>query len=323
MTGEFDLIDRVLRPRAGTHPQVLHGIGDDCALVTVPEGQALAITTDTMVEAIHFPALTTAADLGWKALACSLSDLAAAGAEPAWATLSLVLPHGDEDWLRGFSAGFAELAERHGVALIGGDIVRGPAIMVTVQAAGHVAAGEFLGRGGAKAGDGIYVSGWPGEAAAALARLDEDVDPELRTRLDRPEPRVELGRFLRGRASACIDVSDGLAADLGHILNASDVGARIEETTLPVSPRLRALGTPASARRWILRGGDDYELCFTVPYAGEDEMMTLRPECPPLTRIGVIETEPGLRIVDAHGTTHTEDHPGHDHFRSTNVDPEA
>lgn len=318
MTGEFELIDRVLRPLARPHSGVLHGIGDDCALVQVPDGQALAVTTDTLVEAVHFPSATAPADLGWKALACSLSDLAAAGAEPAWATLNLVLPEGDEAWLQEFARGFAALARRYSMALIGGDTVRGPVTMVTVQAAGHVPAADFLKRCGAQPGDGVYVSGWPGEAAAALARLEAGVDADLRARLDRPQPRVELGRFLRGRASACIDVSDGLAADLGHVLAASGAGARIEAESLPISPRLQALGESAATMRdWILRGGDDYELCFTVPPDLEEAVMHPPKGCPPVARIGVIEPEPGLRIVDATGCHRAEEFPGHDHFRGS------
>lgn len=314
MPGEFDLIERIFRDLTPTGADVLRGIGDDCGLLRVPAGQALALTTDTLVEDVHYPADTRPADIGWKALACSLSDLAAAGARPAWATLSLVLPRADEPWLAAFARGFGELAGLHGTALIGGDLVRGPVTVITVQAGGHVRPTEFLGRDGAGPGDAVYVSGRPGEAAAALALGDAGIDPGLRARLDRPVPRVELGLALRGVASACIDVSDGLAADLGHVLRASGVGACIEAGALPASAELAAAGDRGQVLDWMLRGGDDYELCFCVPQSKIRQINKLNENVQPVSCIGIIEHAPGLRLRDDDGNVRELVAPGHDHF---------
>lgn len=315
MAGEFDLIERVFRDLTAGGDDVLRGIGDDCALVQPPDARALAITTDTLVAGVHFPLATAAADIGWKSLACSLSDLAACGARPSWATLSLVLPMPDASWLQQFATGFAELARAHRTALIGGDLVRGDQTMITVQACGYLSADQFLGRTGAQAGDGIYVSGCPGEAAAALHLGADRACARLQKRLDRPTPRVALGCELVALASACVDVSDGLAADLGHILTASHAGARLELQALPVSAELRAAGGPEQVVDWILNGGDDYELCFTIPAEKEKKISKLEGKHPALSRIGTIESEPGLRLVDATGEVRHWAGGGHDHFR--------
>ena len=314
MASEFAVIDRVFRHLTGAGGDVLQGVGDDCALVKPPAGAALAITTDTLVEGVHFPVGTAAADIGWKALACSLSDLAACGARPAWVTLTLVLPAADEAWLRDFATGFGALAAEHDTTLIGGDLVRGGQTMVTVQACGYLPADDFMTRAGARPGDGVYVSGSPGEAAAALGVGVERVHAALRARLDRPTPRVALGRSLVSIASACIDVSDGLAADLGHVLTASGVGARLELSALPVSSRLRAAGNPGQVTEWILSGGDDYELCFTAPPDKEPEINMLDSDLPVISRVGVIESKPGLRLVDCEGEVRDWTGGGYDHF---------
>lgn len=314
MATEFAVIDRVFRHLTGAGRDVLHGIGDDCALIRPPAGEALAITTDTLVAGVHFPRATAAADIGWKALACSLSDLAACGARPSWVTLTLVLPAADEAWLQAFATGFGALAAEHDITLVGGDLVRGNQTMVTVQACGYLPAGEFITRAGARSGDGIYVSGSPGEAAAALGAGVEQVHADLRARLDRPTPRVALGRALVAMASACIDVSDGLAADLGHILTASGVGARLDLSALPVSSRLRAAGDPDQVIEWILSGGDDYELCFTVPPGKDRKINALDGKFPAISRIGAIESQPGLRLVGRDGEVRSRVGGGYDHF---------
>lgn len=318
MASEFDLIEHHLRRLGRERPDVVQGIGDDCARVTLPPGHELAVSIDTLVAGVHFPEITSPEDLGWKSLACGLSDLAAAGAEPAWATLALTLPRGpDPDaWLDAFVHGFGELAGEHGVAVIGGDLTAGP-LSVTVQVAGRVPAGQGRGRGGARAGDHVFVSGWPGEAAAALAQLQcgmPDVDSHLYARLSRPVPRVALGLALRGRATACIDVSDGLASDAGHIAAASGVGIVLDETALPVSPELAAAGEEAEVRRWILHGGDDYELCFTLPpaVAGADAWLDAIEVA--VTRIGTVEKEPGMRLKDADGQVRPLPGHGYRHF---------
>ncbi|MCW8918210.1 MAG: thiamine-phosphate kinase, partial [Gammaproteobacteria bacterium] len=258
------------------------------------------------------------AAIGHKALAVNLSDLAAMGAEPAWATLSLSLPAADEPFLQPFSEGFFDLAAQFGVELVGGDTVRGP-LVVTVQMHGFVPEGEALTRSGARPGDLIYVSGTLGDAAAGLALVfDAAIDGEearyLRARLDRPTPRIELGLALRGIASACIDISDGLCADVGHIMERSYLGAEIESRLLPLSRELLALRGEAAARELALYGGDDYELCFCVPPQREAELLRLaRTLALPLTRIGEITNEVGVLRVDGEPVVGG----GYDHFRGS------
>ena len=290
MAGEFELIDLISRATASHRRDVALGIGDDGAVLRVPRGRELVVVMDTMVEGVHFLRGTSAADVGWKSLAVNLSDLAAMGAEPAWATLALTLPEPDATWVRGFARGFAALAKRHGVALVGGDTTRGP-LTITVQAHGFVPPRRALRRDGARAGDAIFVSGTLGDAAAGLANPR---NAKLRVRLDRPVPRVALGLALRGIASAAIDVSDGLAADLGHVLDASGVGAMLDVDALPSSRALRDAVTDVRALQ--LGGGDDYELCFTVPARRVARVADIARELRlPLTRIGRIERERGLR----------------------------
>ncbi len=318
MASEFDLIDHYLRRLGRERPDVVRGIGDDCARVTVPTGHELAVSIDTLVAGVHFPEITSPEDLGWKSLACGLSDLAAAGAEPAWATLALTLPRGPDPgaWLDAFVHGFGELAEEHGLAVIGGDFTAGP-LAVTVQVAGHVPTGQALGRGAARIGDHVFVSGSPGEAAAALAQLQcgaPDVDPHLYARLSRPVPRVALGLALRGRATACIDISDGLASDAGHIAAAGGVGIRLDEHRLPVSPALVAAGEAEAVREWILNGGDDYELCFTLPAGLAGDMDWLDALDVAVTPIGVVDDGPGVRLRDENGRVEPVSGHGYRHF---------
>ncbi|MFA5531836.1 MAG: thiamine-phosphate kinase [Thiohalomonadaceae bacterium] len=317
--GEFQLIERFFTSQPVTRDDVTLGVGDDCALLRVPAGMLLAVTMDTLVEGRHFPQGTDPGALGHKALAVNLSDLAAMGAEPAWVTLSLSLPAADEGWLTGFADGLLTLAERHGVQLVGGDTVRGP-LAITVQAHGFVPPAQALRRGGAGVGDTVYVTGTLGEAGAGLQialgerAVAEPDASRLRMRLDRPSPRLEWGRALRGLASAAIDVSDGLAADLGHILEASGVGATLRLDALPVSePLCRAVGTQ-EAHRLALAAGDDYELCFTAPVASAAAIAALPFPC---TAIGTIEPAPGLRILDGHGNALNLASIGFDHFRGT------
>lgn len=320
MGSEFDLIERHFRRLDRRHEHVVAGIGDDCARVSLPAGHELAVSIDTLVSGVHFPEYTAPEDLGWKALACGLSDLAAVAAEPAWATLAITLPRGpDPDaWLDPFAHGFGELASSSGMALIGGDLTVGP-LSITVQVAGHVPIGTALRRDGARPGDCICVSGWPGEAAAGLYQLKEglpDVDRHLQSRLNRPVPRTALGLALRNRATACIDLSDGLAADLAHILTASGAGATIDPTRLPVSASLEAAGDGGQVRDWILNGGDDYELCFCIPAAELEALAATGQDDPPITQIGVVDAEPGLRTHTRAGAADEAlKFHGYDHFR--------
>ncbi|MCJ0825674.1 thiamine-phosphate kinase [Luteimonas sp. 50] len=315
---EFELIARI-QARAATRDDVVLGIGDDAALLRVPPGHWLAVATDTLNADVHFPAGTAAADIGWKALAVNLSDLAAMGARPAWATLSLSLPHADGDWLEGFLDGFLALAERHGVALVGGDTTRGPlSICATVH--GLVAVDQALRRDGARAGDDIWVSGTLGDAAAALAqwRAGGAAEPALRARLDRPTPRIELGLALPGIAHAAIDLSDGLLADLGHVCVASRVGAEIELQALPASPALAAR-FDASARAGLQAcGGDDYELCFTAPASRRDAIASLaRAQPQALARIGRVVDGDGVRALHPDGSQWLPARAGYAHFDPT------
>ena len=324
---EFDLI-ALIRDRCSiVREDVRLGIGDDAALLAVPPGQLLAVSTDTLVAGVHFPQSSKAYDIGWKALAVNLSDLAAMGATPAWATLALTLPQADARWVGEFVDGFAALAREFKLALVGGDTTQGP-LSITVTVHGFVPEGAALLRSGARAGDAVFVTGTLGDAAAGLRCLDKN-DSEagrllsvpagtreaLIERLNRPLPRVAQGLALRGRASACIDVSDGLLADLGHVCTASGVGAEIDVGLLPHSPALMAVFDSDVLRGFQLSGGDDYELCFT---AAEHEVTSLlgdlaRSGCA-ATRIGRIVAESGVRVHDKSGNRVAIARPGWEHF---------
>jgi thiamine-monophosphate kinase len=316
--GEFDIIARYFA-RTTPRDDVLLGVGDDAALLMPPAGRALVAATDTLVEGRHFLPGTPSASVGHNALAVNLSDLAAMGADPAWALLSLSVPDADEPWLEGFARGLHALASRHGVALVGGDTVSGPRV-VTVAVLGFVAADAALRRDGARPGDAIFVSGTPGLAAAGLellrdgrATFDSD-DPRVR-RFLYAEPRLALGRALRGRATAAMDVSDGLLGDLAKLATASGVGARLELERLPIPPLLAEGHDRAQAERYVLHGGDDYELLFTLPgdaaeaWAAE---IAAEADCA-VHRIGEIVTARGVT-----GRRDGRDEPvsasGHDHF---------
>jgi thiamine-monophosphate kinase len=273
------------------------GVGDDCALLRPDAGLELALTTDMLIEGRHFLPGADPRALGHKALAVNLSDLAAMGAAPRWAMLGLSLPAADEGWLAAFSNGFFTLAERHGVDLIGGDTTRGPLLTIAVTAIGEVPSGVAMYRAAARADDDVWVSGELGAAALAL------VHPEIASaalRLHEPEPRVELGERLRGLARAAIDVSDGLAGDLQHILNRSRVGAVVHYDDIPRAEAFRALNDPELEKDCVLSGGDDYELLFTVSRERRREVESLSRELAiPLTRIGGIRTgEPKLVVTD-------------------------
>ncbi|PKH21327.1 thiamine-phosphate kinase [Enterobacterales bacterium CwR94] len=269
--GEFELITRYFDRVTSSRRDVEKGIGDDCALLNLAEKQTLAISTDTLVEGVHFLKDIHPADLGYKALAVNLSDLAAMGADPAWLTLAITLPKVDESWLKAFSDSLFELLNYYDMQLIGGDTTRGP-LSMTLGIHGLVPVGKALKRSGAKPGDWIYVTGTLGDSAAGLALLQHHIrhdDPAVHEGLIkrhlRPMPRILQGQALRNLASAAIDISDGLVADLGHILKASDCGARLNLDALPLSDLLRENFTSQQAIHWALSGGEDYELCFTVP----------------------------------------------------------
>jgi thiamine-monophosphate kinase len=317
---EFELIREFFAAQPVQRQDVALGIGDDAAVLDVPAGQQLVVSTDMLVGGVHFPEGTAPEAVGHKALAVNLSDLAAMGADPAWFTLNLSLPETDRVWLQRFCDGLFRLAREHRVALVGGDTTRGP-LSLGIQIMGLVPKGAALTRAGARPGDHIYVSGNLGEGALGLAllqgrvRMPEEFHRAVVTHLEYPVPRVSAGQALRGIASACIDISDGLLGDLDHILEASGVGARIRLSQLPVSPAYDAVFDQVGWQP-ALAGGDDYELCFTLPPPGE---AALRKQASRLgvsvQQIGEIEAEPGLRILDKSGGLFTPDFHGYDHFR--------
>lgn len=310
MPSEFELIARwFTRPTSHT----ALGVGDDAALIVPAAGMELAVSTDLLVEGTHFLANTDPGDLGWKTLAVNLSDIAAMGARPRWATLAIALPTADEAWVGAFAGGLFACAEAFDVDLVGGDTTRGPrAFCVTIV--GEVAPAQALRRSGARVGDEIWVSGRPGRAALGLAHLQGRVvlaEPdrsECIAALQRPQPRVALGQALAGLATAAIDVSDGLLADLGHILDASGVAARL---TIAVRP------APTLGYAPYLAGGDDYELAFTVPAARRAEVAALGDRLGlPLTRIGLVAAGAAgtIDLCDADGRPIALDRRGYDHF---------
>lgn len=321
MLTEFELIRRYF-----SHPlrNTRLGVGDDAALVRVRRGMELAVSTDMLVAGRHFFADTDPEKLGHKALAVNLSDMAAMGALPRWATLSLALPGIDAAWLGAFARGFMRLARSHGVDLVGGDTTRGP-LNICVQIMGEVPVGRALIRAGARAGDEVWVSGQLGDAALALAALKKRVRLEPREiaavakRLHTPVPRVALGMALRNVARSAIDVSDGLLADLGHVCESSGVAAVIEYERLPASPVLRRHRDRPAARMALLAGGDDYELCFTAPPARRIQVERAASRAGvKVSRIGRIIAAPagawGVAVTDRDGMPLKPGHTGFDHF---------
>jgi thiamine-monophosphate kinase len=316
---EFDLIRHLQEvvdiPEAHGSVGCILGIGDDAAVVELPAGRQLVVCTDTLVEDVHFPAATDPHAVGYKSLAVNLSDLAAMGAEPAWFLLSLALPEHDPDWIDAFAGGMAELAHSTGIVLAGGDTTRGK-LCITVTAAGHLPAGQAITRGGARPDDRIFVSGEPGRAAFALGQLQSGVElgGQDRNALDYPVPRLALGKALRGLATACIDLSDGLSADLGHILEQSGAGAVLELGDLPHPDSLSGL---SETTRWNLQltGGDDYELCFTAPPGLTGQIDRISKELDiPVTDIGAITQNPGLILKQPNGERYVTKGSGYQHF---------
>ncbi|TXF96217.1 thiamine-phosphate kinase [Massilia arenae] len=324
MLSEFDLIKRYFKRQRPGRPDVALGIGDDCALLAPTPGRQIAISSDMLVEDRHFFAGADPLMLGHKALAVNLSDLAAMGARPVAFTLALSLPRADEAWLDGFSRGLFALADEHGCELIGGDTTKGP-LNICITVFGEVAPGHALRRAAAKPGDDIWISGTLGDARLALAGCWKEVElpPETQEqaapRLHMPTPRVALGLALATVpgapiAHAALDISDGLVGDLGHILAASGVGATLDVDALPAGPAL-ARQDLALRRRFTAAGGDDYELCFTAPVSQRAAVLEAAAQAAtPVTRVGTIETAPGLRLVDAHGAPLDLGLTGWDHF---------
>ncbi|MDE0679651.1 MAG: thiamine-phosphate kinase [Gammaproteobacteria bacterium] len=320
---EDRLIEALFARHSANGDDVLIGPGDDAALLRCPPGEQLLITTDTLNEGVHFPAGMPARSVGHRALAVSLSDLAAMAARPLWAVVTLSVPAADEDWLGGFADGLYALADEHGLRVVGGDFVRGP-LSITVTAHGSAREDAVLRRDGAGAGDGIWVSGFLGEAAAGLeilqqrlgkplggrasppsgkartpshpGRRGESVEETLVRRFCYPQPRIELGRRLSGIATACMDLSDGLLTDLPRLLRHSGLQGLVETENLPISDALRDFAGPDDSRRLALAGGDDYELCLTVPEENEEQLEALADDLQ-LTRIGDANEGEGLVLT--------------------------
>ena len=320
--GEFSLINTYFKTPS-THPDVSLGIGDDCAVVSIPEGKQLAVTTDTLVDGIHFPTETSPADIASKAIAVNLSDLAAMGARPAWLMLAMTLPEVDECWISDFADSFHATANRYQVELIGGDTTQGP-LSITIQAMGLVDPQRIMRRDGARPGDAIYISGTLGDAAAGLkilqqGQLIDENQAWLVSRLKRPQARVELGHSASAFCRCAIDISDGLAADLGHILEASDCGATVNIDRIPLSHQLVEYSNNRNEVDWnrVLSGGDDYELCLVVAPENENRLLQLAGELSlPLTRIGTIEAEArgALNFIDESGAKYLLNDTGYEHF---------
>ena len=322
---EFGLIDTYFKHKNNlSRSDVILGIGDDCAILRCPQGYDLACTTDTLIEGVHFPANTPAADIAYKALAVNLSDLAAMGATPAWATLALTLPTADKNWLKAFSDSFFFLANEFKLQLVGGDTTQG-LLSITIQLQGFVPQGSALTRSGAKSGDSIFVTGELGLGGWGLAAVsqaqkitDHDYSQAIK-HFYQPSPRVIEGQKLQGLASACIDISDGLAADLGHILESSQVGATISGENIPIPDNYRNTNTFSQALNHALYAGDDYELCFTIPSKIRQSLNPdhwLLIDC---SEIGKIEAQPGLRLTEVNAAgveTSQEITPqGYKHFK--------
>ncbi|HEX3602635.1 MAG TPA: thiamine-phosphate kinase [Steroidobacteraceae bacterium] len=317
--GEFDLIRRFflkpLRPDSG----VILGIGDDAALLDLPKGSVLVASVDTIVAGRHFLQGADARAIGHRALAVNLSDMAAMGATPAWATLALTIPDADSGWLEKFAAGFFALAEAHAVALVGGNTTRGP-LAISAQILGHAPVGKALRRGGAKPGDLLAVSGTLGDAGAGLAFLNKP--PAVRSaavdtlvaRFDYPAPRVQLGIAARGIASAAMDLSDGLIGDLPKLANASGLAAHVCVESLPLSQAMREAASSSQARDWALGGGEDYELLLAVPPARFDEIAAAADQLNlMLTPIGELHAGAGV-TWSLNGEDFTPSVSGYDHF---------
>jgi thiamine-monophosphate kinase len=316
---EFELIERYFGALGKKRSDVLLTVGDDAALLACPPGQDLVAAIDTLVEGVHFPPGSPAASIGHRALAVNLSDLAAMGARPAWALLAITLPEADEAWLEELAAGLGALARTHDVALVGGDTTSGP-LCLTVQILGFAPAGRAMRRSGGSVGDLLFVTGTPGDAAAGLAVEQGRLAPPdsaaayLSGRFLFPAPRIAFGERLRPHASACIDVSDGLLGDAGKLARASRCGVEIAFEELPVSKELVAAVGEQRARELALTGGDDYELCFSVP---ANCMELLYRELPPAQwgyrRIGALREEAGARVT-RQGQPIKLEHAGYDHF---------
>lgn len=319
MSAEFDLIRRYFTRAT---PSAVLGVGDDAALLAIDTGMELAVSADMLVAGTHFFADTDPYLLGWKSMAVNVSDMAAMGAKPKWATLAVALSEADQTWITAFSDGLFNCADEFGVELIGGDTTRGP-LCISVQIMGQIPVGKALRRTGAKVGDDIWVSGVLGDAALALNHLlgkhplTDDALSQTLPALLKPQPRVALGLALREIAHACIDISDGLLADLGHILTQSGKGAELHFDRIPRSPVVQSHLDLPKVQSMVLAGGDDYELCFTAPTHHHDHIQRIGKQLNlQLTCIGKVTHAKPLVLLDAQGKPMQPEKSGFDHFQS-------
>lgn len=311
---EFDLIYQLINTQSIDRPDVKTGIGDDCAILTVPEGYSLAVSMDTLVNGVHFPESVSAFSIGYKSLAVNLSDLAAVGAIPAWITLSLTLPSVDENWITEFVKGLFTLANKHNVQLVGGDMSCGP-LSISIQAHGFVK--KALLRSGAKSGDLIYVSGNIGDASLGLSSYNGEatITEACIKRLNEPEPRVDLGIALNNYATSCIDISDGLISDLGHICKQSHCGAAIYLNDIPVSEEYKSYYKQQIDFSDAITFGDDYELCFTINPKDRSAISELSKKMAiDLSCIGSINTTNQIQCFDHNNETVNILKKGFEHF---------
>lgn len=302
---EFSIIDTYFNRQINSSVDL--GVGDDSALLTPPPNQQLVICADTLVAGRHFPLDTNPHAIGWKSVAVNLSDIAAMGAKPQSILLALSLPQIDHDWLKGFSQGLYDCCDQFGVSLIGGDTTQSPHLTISVTALGWIETGQAVTRSGAQVGDYVCVSGQVGDAAYALQHLGHP----LQKRLDYPTPRCQLGQKLKGLASSMIDISDGLAQDLGHILKASHVGATLDLNQLPIDAALKKL---QQEKQWqyALAGGDDYELCFTISPQNYEKLLQQQLDVN-ISKIGQIDQKTELTFVQ-NGVDHSLQFHGYQHF---------
>lgn len=314
---EFNLIYNQINTQSIDRSDVLTGIGDDCAIVNVPEGYSLAVSMDTLVSGVHFPENASAYSIGYKALAVNLSDLASTGAQPAWITLSLTMPSADKDWLDEFLKGLFDLAKKYNVQLVGGDTTTGP-LSISIQAHGFVK--KPLLRSNAKVNDLIFVSGCLGDAALGFMSYNETpvIIENCKLRFDQPEPRIELGLKLGEIASSCIDISDGLASDLSHICKKSNCGAEVNLVKLPLSQEYKSFFTKDISYVEALTFGDDYELCFTVTPDSEADVIQLSDNLNlPITCIGKITDSEQIQFLDKNNKTVLFQKKGYEHFHES------
>lgn len=311
---EFDLIYKLINTQSINRPDVLTGIGDDCAILSVPENHSLAVTMDTLVEGIHFPESVSAFSIGYKSLAVNLSDLASTGAKPAWVTLSLSMPTANESWIKNFAKGLFTLANKYNVQLIGGDTTSG-SLSVTIQAHGFVK--KPLLRSGAKQGDLIYVSGYIGDASLGLRSYngENNISECCVNRLNQPEPRIELGLALSAIATSCIDISDGLISDLGHICQQSSCGADILLNNIPLSSDYVAYFNDQPDYSNAVSFGDDYELCFTISSEDKRKISNISKELGiELTCVGKITNTNSIKFIGHNDKEVVLSKKGFEHF---------